>query len=351
MSLRNRRLNYTLVGGFVLLIALGIFASLVLLTGRAGPTDRYVTVYDNVKGLKYGTQVLFEGYPVGQVERIVPFRDGERMRFRVELSVARDWPIPADSVAQVTASGLLSAMTIDIRAGDSEALLQPGERLTGGEAADVFAAMSSVAAEITSLSEHSLKPFMRRLGNTVDSFGALVEEDVAVTAESLRLLLDDLRRRVPAFTDGATTLVEQLNRRVPELTGRAERVAGHLEHAGEQLGKLLRDRNVDRVGSILANLDATAADLDTLLDGFRETRGELDTLLADLRRVVATSGPDIERSTREIEEVLASLASDVDVITANLSAASRNFNEFSRQIRQNPGVLLGGKPPRDEAIR
>jgi phospholipid/cholesterol/gamma-HCH transport system substrate-binding protein len=39
------------------------------------------------------------------------------------------------------------------------------------------------------------------------------------------------------------------------------------------------------------------------------------------------------------------------VINQNLEGAARNMFEFSRQIRQNPGLLLGGKPPTDEAPR
>jgi phospholipid/cholesterol/gamma-HCH transport system substrate-binding protein len=35
---------------------------------------------------------------------------------------------------------------------------------------------------------------------------------------------------------------------------------------------------------------------------------------------------------------------------ANLDGASRNMNEFSRLIRQNPGLLLGGSP-REETAR
>ena len=33
----------------------------------------------------------------------------------------------------------------------------------------------------------------------------------------------------------------------------------------------------------------------------------------------------------------------------NLEGAARNMYEFSRQIRQNPGLLLGGTPPEDAA--
>ena len=38
------------------------------------------------------------------------------------------------------------------------------------------------------------------------------------------------------------------------------------------------------------------------------------------------------------------MAQNIDTINQNLDGASRNLNEFSRRIRNNPGLLLGGSP-------
>jgi phospholipid/cholesterol/gamma-HCH transport system substrate-binding protein len=347
--MRNHRLNYTIVGSFVLLVAAGIVIAVVLLSGRSGPTERFDTVYSNVNGLKYGTQVLFEGYPIGQVERIEPFQDAGRMRFRVEFSVRRGWPIPADSIAQVTASGLLSAMTIDIHAGDSPQPLPPGGRLVGGEAADLFAAMSSVAAEMTSLSEHIVKPFMRQLGGTIGQFGDLLASDGSALAGGMRRLVDDLNTRIPQITGGVHQLVGELNDRVPEITARLSGFTEQLEIAGRRLRGLLHDRNLARVDTILANLEATSSGFYGLLTSLQQTRAELDALLAELHGVVKTSGPEVNRTTLELEHVVRALASHIDAISANAATASRNLNEFSREIRQNPSLLLGSKPLPDEA--
>jgi phospholipid/cholesterol/gamma-HCH transport system substrate-binding protein len=44
------------------------------------------------------------------------------------------------------------------------------------------------------------------------------------------------------------------------------------------------------------------------------------------------------------------VARNIDSVTYNLESTSRNFNEFSRQLRENPGVLIGGtKPAREDA--
>ena len=80
----SQRTNYVLIGCFVISMVIAIIVSLALITGRTGASDTYYVVLDNVADIKYGTQVRYEGFPVGQVEEITPEPDGARMRFRVE---------------------------------------------------------------------------------------------------------------------------------------------------------------------------------------------------------------------------------------------------------------------------
>ena len=65
----NHRINYALVGFFVLVTLVTLIATIAVLTGRTGAVSTYFTTYENVGGIKFGTQVLYEGYPIGQVER------------------------------------------------------------------------------------------------------------------------------------------------------------------------------------------------------------------------------------------------------------------------------------------
>jgi phospholipid/cholesterol/gamma-HCH transport system substrate-binding protein len=67
--------------------------------------------------------------------------------------------------------------------------------------------------------------------------------------------------------------------------------------------------------------------VDTILEG---EKGDLAVAIADLRYSLAT------------------LARHMDGITANLETTTRNMNEFSREVRGNPGVLLRGKGGGDD---
>ena len=161
--MRTGKFSYFAVGLFVISMLAVLIVAIALLTGRTGATDAYFTTYRNVTGIKFGTQVLYEGYPVGQVERVTPQPEQGRMRFRVDFTVTEGWRIPNDSVAEIAAPGLLSAITVSIRAGKSATPLVPGAQVTGQERSDIFSVVSSVASDFGDLSETSLKPLLANL--------------------------------------------------------------------------------------------------------------------------------------------------------------------------------------------
>ena len=53
--MKSNKVNYVVVGSFVLAILVGLVISVAMLTGRTGATDTYFAVYDNVTSIKYGT--------------------------------------------------------------------------------------------------------------------------------------------------------------------------------------------------------------------------------------------------------------------------------------------------------
>jgi phospholipid/cholesterol/gamma-HCH transport system substrate-binding protein len=64
----TRRSGDLLVGVLVLAMLTALIGGIALLTG-GGPADRYFTVYSNVTDVRFGTPVLYEGYPVGRWRR------------------------------------------------------------------------------------------------------------------------------------------------------------------------------------------------------------------------------------------------------------------------------------------
>ncbi|WP_293367620.1 MlaD family protein [Nevskia sp.] len=304
----STRLNLAVIGGFVLLALVSLIVSLAVLAGRTGASDDYSVVYGNVAGLKYGSPVLYEGYPVGQVTAIKPLFDAGKVRFRVTLAIARGWKIPTDSVASTTAGGLLAPMTIAIKAGSSATLLNPGDEIAAGSNRDLFATVAGAASTVDKLANEALLPLFGNLDRQVTAVGTLLDDDV-------RKLVGNANR-----------IAEAAAQTMPPLLADARAVTANLARVSQQIDGAITPERLAAIDRIIANADQATASL-------AKSSKALEALSGD-------SGDDLRIAVRELRLTSESLARHSDAITQNLDSAAHNLKDLSRQLRANPSLLL-----------
>lgn len=294
--MRRDTINYVLVGGATLL-ALGLLiATLFAITGRTGAAVTYHAYFDNVTGVHFGAPVLYQGFRIGQVQQIVPER-GAGTRYRVELAVRQDWPIPVDSVAQLQASGLLADMRVAIRGGQSTTMLPPGAELASAPGGDVFAAMNELADELTILTRDRIRPLVETLATRVDAISGSLDVGLPVLVEQSQALL------------------------------------ARLNQAADNVNDVLGEGNRHAIASSLQDLKTVASDL-------KQTQREARSLIVALNETVDESRPDLRQIVMDLERVVGTIAQRMDTVAFHLESSSRNFDEFSREIRRNPNRLL-----------
>lgn len=298
--MRDDKRNYIVVGAFVITMLAALILWIAVLSGRTGATDGYYIVYGNVLGLKTGGEILYEGFPVGHIEDISPVEREGRLSYRLDVSVKRDWPIPEDSVAEVTAAGLLSAYVIDIQAGESQTLLEPGSEIEGQEAQAMLSAVNAVADEVLKVIEESVRPMLA------------------------------------SFAEGAPGIVDNVDQFTAELN-----------QTVDQINAILSPVNVERVGQILQNLDSATGEFSTLIEGLGETRQLVGGLITKLDALLEEDQGELSVAIRDLRHTLAAISRRIDSITSDLESTTRNLNEFSRQLRENPGVLVRGRETND----
>lgn len=302
--MKRENVNYTVVG-MVALLALGMLVlALFLITGRRGAVVDYLVRYRNVTGLAYGAPVYYEGFRIGQVEHIAPERAEGKTRYRVRLVVRRDWPIPRDSVARLTSTGLLGDIAVSIREGSAPEVLPPGATLAGEEGGDVFAAFNELAGEITTLTRSRIRPLIETLSTRVDSIAQTVDTQAPL------LLVD------------AQALLKRLNQAADSVNG--------VLSAGNR-----------------AHIDQTLANMRHLSEDLRRTQDKLDALLGEGQQIAAENRPAIRDAIQDLSQITTALARRIDAIAHNLESSSRNLDEFSREIRKNPNRILLS-PKKDE---
>jgi phospholipid/cholesterol/gamma-HCH transport system substrate-binding protein len=287
--MKDDQRNYVIVGGFVLSMLAGLILWLAILSGRTGATDAYYILYDNVGNLSAGTEILYEGYRVGLIEEIRPVSADGRRRFRVDVTVQKGWEIPDDSLAEIFTSGLLSPAVIQIDAGDSPTFLAPGSQIPSQEASDVFALVGDLA-------QNSLKPL-------IDSFGE----------------------------------------RVPQILAELEIFTGELNATLARVQEVLKPGNTQRLEEILVKLERTTDNAASFSGDLHATQQMLDRVLVRIEELLDSDQGDVGQAVADLQHSLDSVARHIDAINANLESATRDMSEFSRQLREDPSVMLRGR--------
>lgn len=335
----------------MLIVLAGFLVAVALLTGRTGATDRYHTIYSNVAGVTFGTQVLFEGYPVGQVERVVPLTDGGDIRFRVEMSIEEGFPIPEDSTAAIASTGLLAGVSVQIRRGESDENLEPGSLISAGASTDVFAAVSRVAGEINRLNDEGLVPLMDKLNRYVDVFGRMLTKRTPRLLDDLESVTDELAGSAPQATDNLEAFTRQLSDGVtsPENLARLRRTLANIEAASQNLNEgVFGQANREQIEATLANMRRFSEEFLGMARQLRRSEEKIDALIRSLDETVTENRGSLRQGVEDLRYTLQVVAEHIDAISYNLEGTSRNMHEFAREIRQNPGLLLGGREPAGE---
>ncbi len=324
--MRSSKINYLVVGVFVLAMIGVLVVAVALLMGRTGAVDAYHAVYRNVTGIKFGTQVIYEGYPIGQVESVQPEERDGGMVFRVDFSITQGWKIPQDSKVEIAAPGLLAAKTLSIHAGVSKTKLEPGSAVRTLDAPDVFGAMTSLADQLSSLVEKEVKPLLQNVSFAVNDINKFLIGDGTTLVNDASALIKDVGQRVPRIAEDIELFTRNFN------------------SASGEVMKLASAKNRKQIEEILNQLgDATLK--------FQKVIDTTKLVLSDVNRLVVDPKGDVDAIVSEGRYIIESVSRHIESINQNMEGAARNMNEFSRQIRANPGLLLSGGAQSDQAKR
>ncbi len=373
-GMRNQKLNYVLVGLFVLAMVVAVVAAALMLSRRTTAQDSYIVVFDNVADIKLGAVVRFEGYPVGQVSSISPVHGEGRLRFELHLGIEKGWAVPKDSIARIASSNFLAAKTIDIEGGrDTKSLLSPGDKIDSAAPVDMLSIMADVAAEFGDLSRNDIRALIAGLSELVSSANGLLNKDLRKILGSVDGMARNLEQQGPAitgqllkFSSDLNIVLEKLQRLVSDNNAEGvENIIGNVEKLTLQLGAvgedaqitmaqmntaiaridaLLSEGNIDSMQRAITSVETGANRLAEISSDAKATLKRFDGILDNVASVVDNNDEKVTAAIESARYTLDALARNIDSINHNIDGAARNMNEFSRLIRQNPGLLLDSRP-------
>jgi len=299
--------NYIAVGAFVLSMLAAVVLWFAALSGLAVSTDRYFILWDNVMGLKPGTQILFEGYQIGLIEKIErsPGADSGGPNYRVEINVEKDWPIPVSAAAETTAPSFLAALVVNIEAGDSDEILAPESVIRSKEQGDLLGAAGDAMSKISEV-------------------------------------LDFMKPRIEEITNSVGLVLSEEN---------AEQIQSMLQTTNERIQEILSAENAENIGLILTNLNNVSQDMSDLTRGLQNSKAQVDEILATIDGLIDSNSGDVGKSLADLQASLEAVSRHIDAIASNLEDTTRNTKEFSEQIRSDPSLLLRGRDAADDGAR
>ena len=178
---------------------------------------------------------------------------------------------------------------------------------------DFMAAFSEAALEIKRLSTDSIRPLIATLEDTITRLGSSMDTNMqAITQNSLALLES-------------------------------------LEKNSQALATLLSESNAEHLSSVLENADQLTKELSNTAQELQRTGKEVNAFLRESGELVADNKQDIRATIIDMRSSMGVIAQNMQSIIYQLDTTSRNMNEFSRRLAENPGSLLGAKPMQDKA--
>lgn len=297
------KVNYTLVGAFVLTLSALLIGGVLWLSAGLGGRDAMdpyqAVIQESVAGLNLNAPVKYLGVDVGKVDRI-QIDPQNPLQVRLHFLVKRGTPIKVDSVAVLKSQGLTGIAYIEISGGSAEA-----QALVAGP--DGAPPMIPFKPSLSARLENVLTNVLGNVDRVSDNLNAVFDAD---NRAALKSTLADLATVTHALAGQQAAITAGL--------ADAAKTARLTARAGEQFGPTLDSiqtsaQAVQRMADVAAKASARAGEA-------------ADTTANSLQIIGQQTLPDLARLMAELNQLSASL------------------RRLSEQTAGSPSSLLLGSP-------
>lgn len=297
------KVNYSLVGAFVLLLGAALVSGVLWLAAGVGgrqAMDRYqAVIQESVAGLNLDAPVKYLGVDVGKVTRIgIDPQNSEQVR--LEFLIERGTPIKEDSVAVLKTQGLTGIAYIELSGGSADA---PPLVMGADGVPPTIPFKPSLAARL----ENVLTNVLGNIDRVSDNLNAVFDNDNRI---ALKSMLADTAALAHALASKQRALTAGIDD--------AARTARLTAQAGRQLGPTL-----DRIA-------ASALAVERMADV--------------ANRASARAGRAADAAASGVQQLGGETLPELTRLMAELNQLSASLRHLSEQTTANPSSLLVGHP-------
>jgi len=298
------KVNYTLVGAFVLFLGAALVAAALWLASGGAFRQKYdlyrAIEEESVAGLNLNAPVKYNGVDVGKVRQI-QLDPGNPERVNLVFAIEHGTPIKVDTLAVLKTQGLTGIAYVELSGGaDTAPLLQA--------TADGQYPLIRTKPSLSTRLENILSSVLAKLDGTSNNLNAILSDENKTAIKSTLADLASLAHTLAARKDSIDAGLIDAARTFE----RAARAAARIEPTLERIG-----RGADALGKMGDAVTQTS-----------ETAGKtINSVGSDVSRLTSETMPELERLLRE------------------LSVLSTSLRRLSEQTERNPSSLIFGQRP------
>ncbi|MBI9032532.1 MCE family protein [bacterium] len=310
------RLGVFLITGFTLII---ITIAVIAGTNLSQKRDIYYINFRNesVGGLDVGSKVNYQGIGVGRVDEII-ISPEDVTSIIVTISIRGGTPIKNDAKASLSPVGITGLHAIEIKGGTNESKLLPPASYIEVEKS-LFGTITNKAVSIT-----------EQLDELIKSLNRIADQDNIDNIASIIGNLDAILTENRSTLEGTMHNLELISGDVAKFTNVLEVKLDTLVTATTQSITALNNiLNSSSINNIITNLDTISTDL---------AEADLNLLVTSLNNSVIR----FESMITNVDNTVIRSRRDILDILDSAREAMENLNDFTKQINDNPTILLRG---------
>jgi len=276
------RINYTIVGLFVVLLSAGLITFAYWLGKHGGKQeyDQYlVYMSESVAGLSTDASVKYRGVDVGTVDHMdINPQNSEEVELL--LRIKHGTPIKVDTKAKLKSFGITGLAFIELTGGGKDAPLLKKT----GDAIPVIPAIPSTFAQI----DEALKELTEKSSLALEKFDQLLSKEnldnIAVILSETKMLAKDIRGQLQGFhkvVDNGVIMELRMTEAFAQVEAASvsvKKMADSLEKnyadVGQNMGRDVR-RSLDSLNQLLYDLDILASDMQDTLQAIKASPSDL----------------------------------------------------------------------------
>ena len=306
----NPKVNYALVGAFVLVFGAALIAWIFWL-GVGVEKKVYKTyvayMHQSVSGLNVKAAVKYRGVDVGKVQSIELDKENSE-RVKLLLDIEQGTPIKQDSIAILNTQGLTGLSYIELSGGSKEAPL-----LTAGPG-QLYPEIKTGPSLFVRLDTAFSDMFVKF---------STVAQEIGDVSTSLKQLLGNENQQS----------INNIFHNVDHLTARLASQSDYL------------DTHLKLAENILRNGDKASEQLPATLKELNESLQGVKQIIANVNQTTSTLNQAVIGTQKEVSRTADVTLQQVNQLFDELKQTTFKLNRLIRAVERNPNMFIVGRKP------